>query len=386
LTVVNLGTAAPSGLRARPGDLPVTVALLAFALVGAVVASRRPGNAIGWLPIAEGLAWTLALFCQGYVTYAVFTRPGSLPLPELAAMVVASIWVPAIMLIPLLLLLFPDGRPPSARWRPVVWLATGVGVVMWTASLLRPGPLVHARGLANPLGVAGAAPFVDGVIVVCSGLASLALVVSVGSLVVRLRRASAIERRQLAWLGWAAGVVLAGVVIASVLETLGVPDSVTSYFNVVPLAALPIAIGAAVLRHRLYQIEVVVDRTLVAAGLAAFVTLVYLAVVAGIGAAIASTAGAQVGLATLATAVIAVAFQPLRAWLHRRPAGWSIARRSPIPTRRRSPSGRVESRRRRWGTPGRRKLRCARWAASGSSATASRCRRARGNPRRPGPC
>jgi hypothetical protein len=109
LTAVNLGTAAPSGLRARPGDLPVTVALLMFALVGVVVASRRPRNAIGWLLIAEGLAWAAGLFCEGYVTYAAHTRPRSLPLPELAATVVASIWVPAIMLIPLVLL-----RPPIA--------------------------------------------------------------------------------------------------------------------------------------------------------------------------------------------------------------------------------------------------------------------------------
>ena len=317
LTVVNLGTAAPSGLHARPADLPLTVALLAFSLVGAVVASRRPGNAIGWLLIAEGLAWSVALFCQGYVTFAVYTRPEALPLAELAAMVVASIWVPAIMVIPVLLLLFPDGRPPSGRWRPVVWLATGVGIVLFAASALHPGALLHVRGLVNPLGVAGGAAFLDAVIAVCSGLASLVLVVSVGSLVVRVRRASAIERRQLAWLAWAAGLVLAGVMIGTALEAVGVPDSVTSYFNIVPLAALPIAIGVAVLRHRLYQIEVVVDRTLVAAGLAAFVTLVYLVIVAGIGAAIASTAGAQVGLATLATAIIAVAFQPLRARLHR---------------------------------------------------------------------
>ena len=328
LTVANLGTEAPSGLHARPADLLVTVALLTFALVGAVVASRRPGNAIGWLLIAEGLAWTLALFCQGYVAFAVYTRPGSLPLPELAAMVVASIWVPAIMLIPLVLLLFPDGRPPSARWRPMVWFAAAVGIVLWAASVLRPGTLVHARGLENPLGVAGAAAVLDGVIAVCSGLASLVLVVAVGSLVARVRRANAIERRQLAWLGWAAGLVLAGFVIGTALEALGVPDSITSYFNVVPLAAVPIAIGVAVLRHRLYQIEVVVDRTLVAAGLAAFVTLVYLLVVAGIGAAIAGTAGAQLGLATLATAIVAVAFQPLRAWLHRRAS--HLAYRSPL--------------------------------------------------------
>jgi hypothetical protein len=219
LTAVNLGTVAPSGLRARPGDLPLTLALLTFALVGAVVASRRPRNAIGWLLIAEGLSWTLALFCQGYAVFALYTRPGSLALPELAATVVASIWVPAIMLLPLLFLLFPDGRPPSARWRPVLWLAAGVGIAVWTASALRPGALLHVR-------------------------------------------------------------------------------------------------------------EVVVDRTLVAAGLAAFVTLVYLVLVAGIGAAIASTAGAHVGLSTLATAIIAVAFQPLRAWLHRHVS--RLVYRSPI--------------------------------------------------------
>jgi hypothetical protein len=123
-------------------------------------------------------------------------------------------------------------------------------------------------------------------------------------------------------------LVLTGVVIGTTLEALGVPDSITSYFNTVPLTALPIAIGVAVLRHRLYQIEVVLDRTLVAAGLTAFVTLVYLFVVAGVVAAIASTAGAQVGLATLATAVIAVAFQPLRGWLQRRTS--RLVYRSPI--------------------------------------------------------
>ena len=195
--------------------------------------------------------------------------------------------------------------------------------------MLRPGVLVHVRGLANPLGVAGGAAVLDGVIAVCSGLASLVLVVAVGSLVVRVRRASAIERRQLAWLGWAAGLVLAGVGDRGrrsrrwACRTRSRATSTRSRWR-----RLPVAIGVAVLRHRLYQIEVVVDRTLVAAGLAAFVTLVYLAVVAGIGAAIASTAGAQVGLATLATAIIAVAFQPLRARLHRHTS--RLVYRSPI--------------------------------------------------------
>src|SRR4051812_49742120 len=149
LTVVNLGTEAPPGLRARPGDLPLTVALLTFTLVGVVVASRRPRNAIGWLLIAEGLAWTLALFCQGYLAFAVYTRPGSLPLPELAAMVVASVWVPAVMLISLGLLLFPDGRPPSARWRPAGWGAGGGGGGLWGGAAPPPRGAVHQPGTWN---------------------------------------------------------------------------------------------------------------------------------------------------------------------------------------------------------------------------------------------
>ena len=136
----NLAAATESpGLQPHlPGDLVLTAALCAFLVVGALVAARRPANPIGWLLLAEGLVWELGLFCQGYVGYAVYTRPGSLPLPELPAWILAWIWAVGLAGFPLLLGLFPSGLWPGRRWRVVGVAAVaslGLSAAAWA---LRP--------------------------------------------------------------------------------------------------------------------------------------------------------------------------------------------------------------------------------------------------------
>ena len=180
--------------------------------------------------------------------------------------------------IPLLLLLFPDGRPPSRRWRPVAWLALGAGVACSSRRL-------------------------GGVLLPAAMLAALA------SLVVRYRRAGALERRQLGWFAYAAALIGLSLLAAAVLGALGVPETVTSYLNVLPLAALPLAIGAALARHRLYDLDTLVDRTLVAAALAGSSR----SSTSSWSSSPASSSAARACLATLATALVAIAIAPLHA-------------------------------------------------------------------------
>ena len=211
---------AAAALATRPADLILIATLAAFPAVGGLLSHRHP---LAWLLIAEGFAWQLGIFCDGWVHHGG---------PDAAAWVLDWIWMPAVALIPVLLLLFPDGRPPSRRW--------------WLVVVLLP---------ALPLAFAGA-------------LASLG---------VRYRRASALERRQFAWIAYAGGVIGAGFVTATVLDAIGAPESVSSLFNVAPLAALPIAIGVAISRHRLYDLESIAKYS------AAFAAVVYLAATTAFG-------------------------------------------------------------------------------------------------------
>ena len=271
---VNDSAGVPSTYTQRPADIALAAALASFLIVGGLLARARPGHPIAWLLILEGLVWELGLCCAGYVNHAVYTAPGSLPAPAVADWVLGWIWIPGLVGLALLLLLFPDGRPPSPRWRPLLWLALAAG-----AALL----------VAPPLGAA---------------LLPAAIVAALASLAARYRHAGALQRRQLAWFAYAAAVIAGALALASALSATGAPETVTSYLNVLPLAALPLAIGVALTRHRLYDLETLVDATLVAA----FITLVYLAVIAA--------AGMVVG-GPVATAVVAVALQPLRTRLQR---------------------------------------------------------------------
>jgi signal transduction histidine kinase len=283
--------------------------LLAFAGVGAVVASRRPANPIGWLFLAEGLAFAVSV---GTDTYATYATSGSVT-PLSAAW---AAWLGAILgelgfLFALALLLFPDGRLPSPRWRVVAWLIVAAEALLVlmaatsSAALRAQGSVVLAAPVALIPGHL-ADPVVDAV---QTAFLPLSLAAAAGC-VVRYRRSTADERHQIKW------VVYAGVLTAVALLVCEIVfgNPLGAFLVVAPL--IPVAAGIAIMKYRLYDIDAVISKTIVYGSLAAFITAVYVVVVAGIGSlgTGAPQAGSRpgLGLSILATAVVAVAFQPVR--------------------------------------------------------------------------
>ena len=298
-------------------DVFFCVAFLGFSVVGAVVVSRVPRNPVGWLLLVQGLCWELAAVMAGYANYALFVSDGSLPAGRIAAWAVNWLFIPALGALVLLALLFPDGRLPSRRWLPVVWLLVLAMVLAFTDSMLAPGPLHEAPPVANPFGLGGGTEsmfrVVGGVGDVVFTLAGWAAFLS---LVFRFRRSRGVERQQLKWLAVAGCVVLVAGLASNVLDAVGFHAAGENVFGA-SLLAFPVAVGVAVLRYRLYDIDVVINKTVVLGGLALFITAVYVAIVVGIGAAVGRGLGSNLTLAVVATAVVGVAFDPVRRLLHR---------------------------------------------------------------------
>src|ERR671917_1223219 len=235
-----------------------------FSTIGAVVTPRFPaGNPIGWLFCAIGLVGAVLLFCGEYATYALLARPGSLPGGEEMAWVASWLWVAHIGLFVFLALLFPDGRPPSPRWRPFAWLV-GVAVVGGSvAAAYSPGPVRGLGAIRNPLGIEGIPNLSRAVEVLVFVLALAASF----SLVVRLRGARGVERLQIRWFAYAAAVAAVGAIVYYVVS--GALGSWWLHWEVgfaammIGVVGMPVALGFAILRYRLHDIDLVINLTLV---------------------------------------------------------------------------------------------------------------------------
>jgi signal transduction histidine kinase len=281
-----------------------------FAGVGVLIAVREPRNAIGWIFLGSAVAAGLGSLAGSYADYWVDGRPGSEALGEAAAWYGEVSWMPFI-LVPstFLLLLFPDGRLLSPRWRPVAWCA-GVGIAAtFVLSGLEPGPIPDYPQVANPYGVDS--PLLDPVM----GLAVFALVVgllgSALSLILRFRRARGAQREQIKWLAFAGAVAVVTVMIGAALYDV-VGETAANVAIMLSVLALPAATGVAILHHGLYDINVVINRTLVYAALTAGLAAIYGAVSLALGVALGAGSTLPTAAATLA---VAVAFRPLRARL-----------------------------------------------------------------------
>jgi signal transduction histidine kinase len=297
-----------------------------YAVSGILILRQRSSNPIGWLCLWVALALIAGLPMTEYGVHALVVDPGSLPRPDLVLAFAEPTPGLATTGIVLLLFLFPTGRPTSGAMR-IAFITTVTAIaVLAAAVLLTPGRILDVwAGRLSTLGISvdkplGVSPMrtVGPVLIRASGaVVAVGAVLAVTSLLLRRRRAGSEERAQLRWLTYVIGTAAAWIVVMLPLAfVLGEDSAVTQLFWIVatPLVSLgpPIAIGIAIVKHRLYDIDLVISKTVVYGALAAFITLVYFAIVVGVGRLIGQGDRPNVALSIVATAVVALAFQPVR--------------------------------------------------------------------------
>jgi signal transduction histidine kinase len=276
---------------------------LAVPAVGFVLASRRPGNRIGWLFLAAGLAVGLRAFSQQYALHALIAAPGLWPAGRVFGWLFNWIWVVPLAMLAFVFLIFPTGHLRSPRWRPAAWFVVSA-LALATVSVLVAATRLWAQPFSHSFQRGAQLDLVPVFIVLA------ALVVSVIALVVRFARSAGEERLQLKWFAAAAVLVVVTLIVAFPWSS-----TVTNVLLNLAILCLWVAVAIAVLKYRLYDIDIVISKTVQYGSLAVFITAVYAALVAGVG----TLAGNQRSplLAALAAAVVAVAFQPVRQWAGR---------------------------------------------------------------------
>ena len=309
-------------------DLLVSVPVLAFPFVGALIASRRPRNPIGWICLAEGFLWMLLGLLDLYGVYGL-TRPGSVPFPVVIYALAQWLWVPTVGLLAIyLVLLFPDGRLPSRRWRPLAWISGVVIVFVSVTQGLLPGPLPDFGGVRNPFGLEGQPWVADATNAIFVPFL-LCILASALSLILRYRRSGGEVRQQIKWIAFAAsflGLVFVSAMVTSVILYFFAPETwersadtppflleLMFYVMLSSFAGVPIAVGFAVLKYRLYDIDILINRTLVYGALTAALALIYFGGVAMVQAIFRAFTAQESQLAVVvSTLVIAALFNPLR--------------------------------------------------------------------------
>jgi hypothetical protein len=297
-----------AGLAALPAEA------VSFSVVGALISSHRPENPIGWIFLAVGFFYGLLSAGDQYAIYALLTNPGALPLGAEASWLGQWIWAPGFGLsLVFLPLLFPDGHPPSHRWRPVGWLGgLSIGLTVVSSTIL----LWPERGPALLTGDENPSHVVN----VLVGFIALPLMLLAGlgaviSLFVRFRRTRGHERQQIKWFASAAALTLVCISVFGQSTLRGLPGVIVALSFLLVIPSIPIATGIAILRYRLYDIDLIINRTLVYGSLSASLALVYFGGVATTQAIFRALTGQeqQPQLAVVvSTLAIAALFMPLR--------------------------------------------------------------------------
>jgi hypothetical protein len=307
---------ANDGLTTR--ELTVAVALwvpfLAFATVGAVILARRPGNRIGWLCWAIGFAFTVSLWGSKQVWVVLADQGRSSAWALLPQLGILAFLGTLLGLLPFLVLVFPTGQLLSRRWRPVAWTLGLVLGLYLTAGLLTPGPV--PLGLpdnpGNPLGVEAAEGLLRLVQTMAGVAAPVLALAALASVVVRFRSARGEERQQLKWFTFVVAaelVLLPG--LGSVAEQVAPEVGVLVVFPA-SISLIPLAIGLAVLRYRLYDIDRIINRTLVYGLLTVLLGATYTVSVFGLGQLLSPATGESALAVAASTLVVAALFQPAR--------------------------------------------------------------------------
>ncbi len=316
----------PSAINTS-GDTVGFVLFLAFPIVGAVIASRRPHNPIGWILLADGLLWMVLAVADSYSAYGV-ARPGSVPYPVAVGTISNQwLWIPTVGLIGIyLLLLFPDGKLPSSRWRPLAFFSAAMILLSSVVEGLAPGPLENQGMVRNPFGVESMPWLVDASYVLLP-LLPLCILASAISMVLRYRRSGGEVRQQIKWVAFVAAfsgttylIAMLGQLIMLAMSEEGasrIPWWIEIAFTaaVLGFAGVPVAIGFAVLKYRLYDIDIIIRRTLVYGSLTAMLVAIYFGGVATMQTLFRTLTGQEQQpqlSVVVSTLVIAALFNPLR--------------------------------------------------------------------------
>jgi divalent metal cation (Fe/Co/Zn/Cd) transporter len=296
-------------------NLAYLLGVISNAIVGAVLASHRPRNPVGWFFVFSAASFVVSEATFRYAVYGLVIDPGSLPLARAMAWPPTWLWVPGVALVLVFVpIYFPNGRLLSPRWRPILWLTIFLSVVSAVLSAFSPAKVNDAWDITNPLGLAALRPANGALEVVMAVL----LLSSLVSLVVRFRSSQGREHQQMKWITYAAGTMFTMVVLVTVLALIAANSALAKVAN--PLtgamfAGVPVAVGIAVLRYRLYDIDVVINRTLVYGSLTALLALVYLGGVTATQAIFRTLTGEQEQpqlAIVVSTLIIAALFNPLR--------------------------------------------------------------------------
>jgi signal transduction histidine kinase len=292
------------------GRASLFLIVVATGIIGAFLVWRAPRNRVAWILAAIAILMAFSGFDSFYLAHALTEAP-SLPLWIPVALAGQVAWpLTLLMLAVYLPLLFPGGRLLSARWRGLAWVALVAALSVGAAGLVDPKALgIGSRVVTNPIGLPAASAVVSAVSAITGIVFVLSVAAAVVSLVLRYRRGSSEERHQLKW--FIAGFMVLAVSLVSsffIPNTSVIPGIVTALAG----TALPISIAVGILRYRLYDIDVVISRTLVYGALAAFITAVYVGIVVGLGSLVGSGGRPNIALSIVATAIVAVAFQPVR--------------------------------------------------------------------------
>jgi hypothetical protein len=296
-----------------------TLGALTFSMVGAFVASRRSENPIGWIFCAIGLYAGIGHFAGQYAIYAILARPDGLPGGPALGWFHNWSYVPAIGLLVFLFLLFPDGRLVSGRWRWFAWFTVAVLTVTTIWEALRPGTLPGLGPIRNPLGMEMATGTLESALNLVTGVLMAAVgLIAAASMFVRLRRAEGVERQQIKWFAYAAAVFVLSLSLYMGEATYKLVSApwftwVGWALTLASLLGTSVAVGVAVLKYRLYEIDTLINRTLVYGALTAILAALYFGGIAVLQRVFVALTGQKSTLAVVAsTLLIAALFQPLR--------------------------------------------------------------------------
>jgi hypothetical protein len=311
-------TSSDWGSAGIAANLLLLAVTFTFPLVGSLIVRRQPRNAVGWVMLAIGVVWTVGLFADNYAGYGVFASPGSLPRPDVALALTEAGWIPGIALIGIyLVLLFPDGHLPSPRWRVFAWVTGGLLVLSCLAITFEPGRFV-ATGfpqIRNPFGLESLRSFIDALQITIF-VVPLGLLAGAMGLRQKFRRSRGKLRMQMKWFvaaaGWTAAIYAIGLV-----ATFDRPNtswvSIVQNISLFSFVLIPIATGIAILKFHLYEIDRLVNRTLVYLLLTAILAGAYAGLVFAFQALLAPvTAESDLAVAA-STLAVAALFRPVRA-------------------------------------------------------------------------